>query len=936
MRLSPCAPPSVYAHDMQIRRADPAFIDRDGQLEHLFRLTELASTGTPQLALVTGELGTGKSTLLAALSKRVAEAGHLDSFLSAECEITVSGQSVCMPLQPFKSILEDLLGLKGDDLADIPKAGIRGVKRGLHALVNLGPELIGTFLPPAGLILGAARYAADEKGLVDRIRRRSEPNSDHLDEFTKLAIDRLARVIVDVAREQLLVIAIDDLHWADEATLAEISFLGRRIVTGKLAGTRLLMLGTYRPIHTTGGPNPHQAHLDVANHLAVEMSRYATESVRINLDEVTERNKEKFCSQVAEDLVELPSEDLKKALCERTGGNPFFVVQVLHALQATEVHSVEPHTGPKAGGMLDNLPDTLDLALEQRLSSLADSEAEILETAAVCGATFVVPDVASMLGRTERDVARSVDNSLVHRAALLMSSEVPSGTRPKSFPYKFKHALVREHIYARTGPETRRQLHERFFRLLSNDPVRSRTAPLEVAFHAWEAGQIDIAINWTKRAADGAFGRQEMLQTLSIVEPVLRTQQPASDFSTEAVRELIELHLMASAAKIRLYAAETATAHAQEATRLAREISDRALEARAILQCGIVEWKSRRYGPAEQYLDAALVIATELGLLDVIAQIHANRGTVYNRTGRFADALAEYAAAESGPNPKVARQARNNKAVVLGALLGQYEEAIALYQRCREDAHAVGDRSSELFYLQNLNAYRRTGNYDMAVQRQEEAVALALELGEIAAEASSLTYLGSTELLRRGPRSAIDFFRRALARIDDARGQGVERYVAEQEALSRSAFCLLLMGELKEANRLAFKGRVIARHHNVSEERSLGTSRIVLGLTLLALKKKSGRAMPRIRPIFEDDLKYSRSWPAEYWAPKYNACLALVGLAAICPSEGYLQEAGEYLETAIRLCSPIGVLSEMALFLDAFDLASEVDVTSVLRSVLRA
>lgn len=246
------------------------------------------------------------------------------------------------------------------------------------------------------------------------------------------ARDRVFRVLLEAFRERPTLAVFEDVHWADEATLDLLRFLGRRI-----GGTRALVLATYRH-DEVGARHPLRV---VLGDLAT-----APSVARLQVPPLTRG----AVARLAEGL-DVDVDELHRV----TAGNPFFVTEVV-----------------AAGGR--GLPTSVRDAVAARLARLDDAARGAVETASVVGRT-VPPGLLERLGAGER----AIDAALA--AGLLVEDEGRLA---------FRHELAREAVLGTVSAARRRALHGAVLAALEASSVE-RTELATLAHHAVEAGDAD-------------------------------------------------------------------------------------------------------------------------------------------------------------------------------------------------------------------------------------------------------------------------------------------------------------------------------------------------------------------------------------------------------------------------------------------------------------
>ncbi len=239
------------------------------------------------------------------------------------------------------------------------------------------------------------------------------------------------------------VAVMEDLHWADEATLDLLRFAGRRI-----AGTRSLLLGSFRD-DEVGADHPLRA---VLGDLAT------SGMVRLRLEPLSVDGVAQLASGHAVDPTELH---------RATGGNPFYVTEVL--------------AQPGAA-----VPPSVRDAVLTRVRRLPAGARDLLEAVSV--------EPGSMgrgLLRALGIEDRAVDDAL--RAAVLIDDG--RGLR-------FRHELARLAVEASLPPDRARELHREMLGALEADPG---TDPARLAHHAAAVGDRDVQLHWSRAAAEAAM-----------------------------------------------------------------------------------------------------------------------------------------------------------------------------------------------------------------------------------------------------------------------------------------------------------------------------------------------------------------------------------------------------------------------------------------------
>ena len=319
-----------------------------------------------------------------------------------------------------------------------------------------------------------------EAGSVASARRRLAGEAGHVDEgsaATFQAYDALISAFREAAATAPVVAVIDDLHAADEASLALL-----QLAAGDLHRLGVLIITTLRD--TEPSPALERTLGDLLRHRGVE---------RLTLPLLGTDDVERVATQ---SLGHTPNPTVTAELLERTGGNPFYLTELLRLL-ASE-HRNRP-LGPGDVTSLD-VPSGVRDILQRRVERLPDNTRALLTVAAVAG--------------------RDTDLDLLERAANLDSEELMLALEPAiaagllragngGWRFQFRHPLIQEGIYAATGRLERARLHARVaaaLETLPNPLTPDRLA--ELAHHHLAAGPIGDptkAVFYARNAAEAAM-----------------------------------------------------------------------------------------------------------------------------------------------------------------------------------------------------------------------------------------------------------------------------------------------------------------------------------------------------------------------------------------------------------------------------------------------
>jgi DNA-binding NarL/FixJ family response regulator/tetratricopeptide (TPR) repeat protein len=663
---------------MANRVSSRRLVGRDHALELLVGLLRRAGDGDGGAALVVGEAGIGKSRLVNEFARRAAEDGTL--VLVGECVDLAEAE---LPYAPVVAALRAVVRERSEP--ELVK--LFGAARG--ELARLLPEL-GDPGPSVQASLGQTRLFELLLGVLSRL-----------------------------GQERPVALVIEDVHWADSASLDLLAFLVRNQRSERLATVITFRSGELSPEH------PVRARLAELEH--------GGRAQRIELDPLSLKH-------VAEQVLDItgtpPTAGLSHALHDRAGGNPFFVEELL------------------AAGDGDELPDSLRDALLVRLRRLSDRAREIVGVAAVAG--------------------RAIDHRLLRALVVMEDGELIGALREAvaqqvlisdGLSYAFRHALLREAVYADLVAGQRTPLHAALAEQLSLEPMLAgaqAAVAAEIAHHWAAAGEIEAALAASVRAgaeAERMYAHQEARrQYARVLELWDRVAEP------DRITGLPRSALLARAAE-----AEWLAGDETRAVALARE----ALEDPAL----------QRDDPAAARVEERL--ANYLwGAGDSDGALQAARRAVARLDGR--EPSADHARALCAEGRMLVMRSRN-------------QEARERLEESLEIARAIGASSEEAQALNYLgSALAFLGDYGGGIERLRAAVRIACETGSRARGLAQ--YENLSEALSE------------TGQLEHARDVAAEGIAAAQEVglqrsyglvlMGRGALCALALGRTAEAGEL--------------------------------------------------------------------------------------------------------------------------------------
>jgi class 3 adenylate cyclase/tetratricopeptide (TPR) repeat protein len=454
-----------------------------------------------QLVLVAGEPGIGKTTLAAEVGRALHDDGA--TVLYGRCD-----DGLAMPFQPFVEAF-DYYAINAED--DLISQHIAPQQR---LLVRLMPRW-------ARARAQSHRSPAESPSVTEQ-----DPETERYALFAAVS-----SFLASASRDAPIVLVVDDLHWADTATL----LLLKHIVTvGE--PMRVVIIATYR-----------HSELSTTHPLTATLAALRREAAvhRVRLAGLEDSDVVALMEALAGHGIEGGAVELAHALRRETDGNPFFVNELLRHL--AEVGAIRQddvgHWEGSSGLDTTNLPDGVREVISYRVGRLGDAAQRILTAAAVIGRDFDVDLLAGVTERSEDEVLDVIEEGV---AAALLTELTPDR-------FSFAHALVQHSLYEDTPAGRRRRLHLRIAETLEEmyganpgdrigeiarhwleatrlvDATRAMSYARKAGESALERLAPEEAITWFSRAIEVADGHAGELELVGLQVDLGTSQRQAGD-----------------------------------------------------------------------------------------------------------------------------------------------------------------------------------------------------------------------------------------------------------------------------------------------------------------------------------------------------------------------------------------------------------------------
>jgi len=663
-------PGALRSHfELSARRGLTRFVGRGRELDQLRRALELALGGQGQVVAVMAEAGTGKSRLFY----------EFKATLPATCKVLEAYSVSHGKASAWLPMLELLRGYF--DIQDTDDPGMRR-KKVRAALSALDPSLDDA-LPYLFGLLGIVEDPDPLAQMELQIKRQR-------------TFDALKRMVLRQSLRQPIVVIFEDLHWIDDQTQALLNLL-----VDSLANVRILLLVNYRPEYHHGWTNK---------------SYY----LQLRLDPLGGADGDAMLLALLGESVEL--NPVKRLIAERTGGNPFFIEEIVQTL--FDEGALVRNGAVKVTRSLSQLklPPTVQGMLAARIDRLSSSQKDLLQTLAVLGRE-------SSLGLLKQ-VASHSDTQLGLTLAQLLASEfIYEQPGAGDVEYVFKHALTQEVAYNSLLIDRRKVLHERAGQALESMFAEQLDDHLDdLAHHYSRSDKVAKAAHYLGlagiRALDSS-AHTEAKALLSASLERLRTLPASPD------RDRTELTAQISVGELTIALKGYADPEVERAYGRAAELCGRLPDSPYLLKARALSGLSANYQFRSRYRKC-LEIGKELLALSRDTDSPSGLPTAY-----LCFATASFWLGDL----KVARE--------------YFEKILAMSRIPRTAVHVrVGIQCVTPSYLAWTLWY--TGYPDQGLAAARRALAIAKKLNHAWSLAQSLSFAARFHVLRREPAIALE------------------------------------------------------------------------------------------------------------------------------------------------------------------------------------
>ncbi len=436
--------------------AEPILVGREKELEELERCLAKASFGKGVTVFISGEAGAGKTRLTTEFLNIAKK--KLVTVLTGWCL-----SDVAVPYFPFMEAFDSYISSNEDDGVTIA-----------NQQLSLKSWLIKNQIEPNEALGNTSPLLWKDQVFV-----------------------AVAKELLFLSTKKPLILVLEDIHWADSASLALLHYLARQAVS-----ERILIIATFRSeelnVDVEGHPNPLSKELLLMGredlYREVKLSSLSHDDVR----------------RIAENMLGgLVLSDFGEKLAADTMGNPLFVVESLRMMHQ---QGRLTKTNGKWSLRVDNfeIPKKVKDVMLRRLESLKSDQRLILDVASVVGEKFDPKLIAAAVSQDNASVLRAL-NEIAKTTLMIYCDENCC---------RFGHAKSREMLYEEIPPLLRKEYHLRIAEKNEAGLETNSFSINDLAFHYAQAGNKGKAVKYSLQAGQVAlegFSNEEAIKHFKYV-----------------------------------------------------------------------------------------------------------------------------------------------------------------------------------------------------------------------------------------------------------------------------------------------------------------------------------------------------------------------------------------------------------------------------------
>lgn len=485
-----------------------------------------------------------------------------------------------------------------------------------------------------------------------------------LSDRREMMFNRITDIIMDLSKENPVLLFMDDLQWIDESSSQLLHHLSRHI-----SDDRVMILGSYRPeeLRYKNEELPLETTL---NRMKEERLVTTINIPRLDYHSITKMIKNQTQRE------DFP-ESFIWTLYRESEGNPYYVVEILNSMVNEGVINPYSYTwNPEEELSNISIPSSIKDITQRKIEKLNKDERKVLMYASLLGTEFNFEVLERVMNMDVIELLDIID-SLVDQGII---NEV---TDSDEEIYKFNHLQTRTTIYENMGKSRKRVSHRQVSKVIEDiysDEIEDHY--YELSRHFYEGKLYDKAYEYSKKAGEKALKSLDIPTALDHFEKALKSLEKAK--SIEDMKEK-KVYLLKMLGEYNEYASklDRSLDYWKSLKDLSESMEDKKLKTEALYQIGHIYKEKEEYENARDNYNKSLNISKELDYTEGIARANMGLGYINWREGNLNKAIDNYEIAIEKSQKVDNEYIRSNSNVEMGnvyAHKGENDTAIDYYK----------------------------------------------------------------------------------------------------------------------------------------------------------------------------------------------------------------------------------------------------------------
>ncbi len=620
--------------DDEDARSAPLFVGRTSERERLNEILNKAMKGAGQLVFVTGEPGSGKTSLLQEFIRRAQDEHDNLVVAVGHCNARTGTSD---PYLPFRELLHLLTG----DVEARTEAGAmsrdqalrlwRLLPDALSTLLKGGPDLIDRLVDSAGVLERGRQYGCNPEDLAQlrQLAERRESQDSGTGVQQSVLLEQGTKVFQGLSRRCPLMIVLEDIHWADDGTISLLCHLCKHVERYPI-----FLVGSYRSedLPSGAGGKPHP--LTTARN---ELRRkYGDFEIRMG-----EAGAREFVDALLDVTPNHLGEEFREALVRQTQGHPLFTVELLRDLTERGVITEDEGKRSVVSADLDwdTLPVRVEAVIAERIGRLPKKLQGVLRVGSVEGEDLTAEVAARIEGIDEREIIRLLSDEADKRHQLVRALDVRRSGSQRLSVYRFRHILFQKYLHHSLDRIERSYLHEQIGNTLESLlGAKADDAAVQLAHHFQQAGLAHKAFHYLALSGDKARQAYATQEAIAFYTQSIEASGEMAPERNDA--RLLAVYEGRGLVSMSLTRFDEAIADFHEMRRLAKASNDARMEAESLSHlayCHFVKMGDDQIPFMEQYALEARALSEQTGDQNILSKSLAILGVVHETRGNLVE-----------------------------------------------------------------------------------------------------------------------------------------------------------------------------------------------------------------------------------------------------------------------------------------------------------